>query len=447
MNSLIKLQRFIKSYLYLRELCAMKIQAVWRGCNTRKIMDLYNNLDEFIYHLSKVQFNHFNNDFCFFIKQLFNIYKANISNDNYQDESNEEIENNENDININNNNEIMDTEFLQERGYFDPEKLETENEIALVVEGESNNKAKKDYEKLKKEYEDLNKRFNELNGIKNNDIIITNTNKRAGHKKEKNETESTMGSIKSDYKFRFRTNSRDNTNYRGYSEIRHSAGDKEKNSFSNDYDADLDINREDDFFNQEMSYDDKDNSGSPNDKKYNYYNIHSDENSKYFDNENIKEKESETKKKYINNAGKYTTKRGKAKHIRINKKEKIDINSPLIEKSTNNLDQHSKTFQRKYKYTEDNIIIPKREEEFNIIDNRDIFSSPKDYDKNNNRDIIDITPNSIKNQNDYIKILDDKENEINLLQKKLNEIKNNEKKRRIFGNNLEINKNINEINI
>ena len=447
MNSLIKLQRFIKSYLYLRELCAMKIQAVWRGCNTRKIMDLYNNLDEFIYHLSKVQFNHFNNDFCFFIKQLFNIYKTNISNDNYQDESNEEIENNENDININNNNELIDTEFLQERGYFDPEKLETENEIALVVEGESNNKAKKDYEKLKKEYEDLNKRFNELNGIKNNDIIITNTNKRAGHKKEKNETESTMGSIKSDYKFRFRTNSRDNTNYRGYSEIRHSAGDKEKNSFSNDYDADLDINKEDDFFNQEMSYNDKDNSGSPNDKKYNYYNIHSDENSKYFDNENIKEKESETKKKYINNAGKYTTKRGKAKHIRINKKEKIDINSPLIEKSTNNLDQHSKTFQRKYKYTEDNIIIPKREEEFNIIDNRDIFSSPKDYDKNNNRDIIDITPNSIKNQNDYIKILDDKENEINLLQKKLNEIKNNEKKRRIFGNNLEINKNINEINI
>ena len=67
-ESLIKLQRFIKSYLYLREICATKIQAAWRGCNTRKIMELYNNLDEFIYHLSKVQFNHFNNDFCFFIK-------------------------------------------------------------------------------------------------------------------------------------------------------------------------------------------------------------------------------------------------------------------------------------------------------------------------------------------------------------------------------------------
>ena len=83
-------------------------------------MDLYNNLDEFIYHLSKVQFNHFNNDFCFFIKQLFNIYKANISNDNYNEESNEEIENDENEMNI--NNDIND-EYIQERAFFDPEKL------------------------------------------------------------------------------------------------------------------------------------------------------------------------------------------------------------------------------------------------------------------------------------------------------------------------------------
>ena len=49
-------------------------------------------------------------------------------------------------------------------------------------------------------------------------------------------------------------NSRDKTNYRGYSEIRHSAEDKEKNSFSNDYYADLDVNREDDFLNNDMSY-------------------------------------------------------------------------------------------------------------------------------------------------------------------------------------------------
>ena len=307
MISLIKLQRFIKSYLYLRELCAMKIQAVWRGCNTRKIMDLYNNLDEFIYHLSKVQFNHFNNDFCFFIKQLFNIYKANISNDNYNEESNEEIENDENEMNIN---------------FFDPEKLETENEIALVVEGvpknHDKNTSSKDYDKLKQDYDDLYQQYNELRGnSKNNNLININTNKRTRQKKDKDEYGSSLGSGKSDCKFRFRTNSRDNTNYRGYSELRHDEENKEKNSFSNDYDADLDINREDDFFNQEMSYDDKDNSGSPiNDKNYNYFSVHSDENSKYFDNENIKEGETGPKSKTI---GKYTTKRRKPKFKANNK--------------------------------------------------------------------------------------------------------------------------------
>jgi len=43
-------------------------------------MDLYNDLDEFIYHLSKVQFNHFNSDFVsllinylMFIKLIYQI--------------------------------------------------------------------------------------------------------------------------------------------------------------------------------------------------------------------------------------------------------------------------------------------------------------------------------------------------------------------------------------
>ena len=243
-------------------------------------MDLYNNLDEFIYHLSKVQFNHFNNDFCFFIKQLFNIYKAkvNIS----VNDSNEE--NNEYEMDI--NNEICDTELMQERaGFFDPEKLETENEIALVVEAENDYSNSKKYDKLKKDYDDLRQRYIDLQGNQNN--ILVTTNKRAGQKR--NEPESTIGSMKSDYKLRFRTNSRDNTNYRGYSEKRYNLRDKENNSFSNDYDADLEMNREDDFFNQENSYDDKDNSGTPMNIKFNYLSIHSDENSKYFDNENKKD--------------------------------------------------------------------------------------------------------------------------------------------------------------
>ena len=464
MISLIKLQRFIKSYLYLRELCAMKIQAVWRGCNTRKIMDLYNNLDEFIYHLSKVQFNHFNNDFCFFIKQLFNIYKANISNDNYNEESNEEIENDENEMNI--NNDIND-EYIQERAFFDPEKLETENEIALVVEGVPKNHDKntisKDYDKLKQDYDDLYQQYNELRGnSKNNNIININTNKRTRQKKDKDEYGSSLGSVKSDYKFRFRTNSRDNTNYRGYSELRHDEENKEKNSFSNDYDADLDINREDDFFNQEMSYDDKDNSGSPiNDKNYNYFSVHSDENSKYFDNENIKEGEIGPKSKTI---GKYTTKRRKPKFKANNKIDKNSINSPIIGESQNYIGYHSKTFQRNYKNNEDsNLIIPKREEEFNIIDNININSSPKEINTKKIIDEIRITPNErninknknwneinkhIKNEEIYINNNNDtKDNEIRILRNKLNEIKNTENRPKIFGNNLKINNNINEINI
>ena len=462
---LIKLQRFIKSYLYLRELCAMKIQAVWRGCNTRKIMDLYNNLDEFIYHLSKVQFNHFNNDFCFFIKQLFNIYKANVSNDNYNEESNEEIENDENEMNI--NNDIND-EFIQERGFFDPDKLEKENEIALVVEGVPNNHNKntnsKDYEKLKQDYDDLYQQYNELRGnSKNSNLINMNTNKRTRQRKDKDEYGSTIGSVKSDYKFRFRTNSRDNTNYRGYSEIRHSEENKEKNSFSNDYDADLDINREDDFFNQEMSYDDKDNSGSPiNDKNYNYFSVHSDENSKFFDNENFKEGETGQKSKTI---GKYTTRRGKPRFKINNKTIKNSINSmnsPIIGESTNYIGHHSKTFQRNNKNTEDsNLIIPKHEEEFNIIDNININPSPKKIKIKKITDEIPITPNErylnknwneinkhIKNEEIYINNNNNtKDNEIRILRNKLNEIKNSENRPKIFGNDLIINNNINEINI
>ena len=469
---LIKLQRFIKSYLYLREICAMKIQAVWRGCNTRKIMDLYNNLDEFIYHLSKVQFNHFNNNFCFFIKQLFNIYKANISNENYNDD-NDEIDNNDNEIYV--GGEMMGDDFIQERGaFFDPDKLETENEIALIVEGEAKNDNEnintKDYDKLKRDYDDLCQQYNELKNHKSNNKIITNTNKRGINRKEKNDFESTVGSVKSDYKLRFRTNSRDKTNYRGYSEVRQTVEDKEK-SFSNDYDADLDINREEDFFNQEMSFDDKDNNVSPN-NKFNYFNMLSEENSKYFDNENMKEGDTNNKNNIYNNIGKYTTKRGKYEKVGDNIIDNNNMNSPSIEKSSNYLGHNSKTFQRKYKYSEDNtLMIPKKEEEFKIIDNKEILLSPKENGNKKISEDIAITPNnrylnknknwnemnkhikndelSYKNKNktDYMKIINDKENEINLLQKKLNEIKNSMSTPKIFKNNLKINNNLNEIDI
>ena len=464
LDLIIKLQRFIKSYLYLRELCAMKIQAVWRGGNTRKIMDLYNDLDEFIFHLSKVQFNHFNNDFCFFIKQLFNIYKANISNGN--DKENYNIENNEEEENDDENENCMEQisveEIDQKEGmerylykfpegsYFDKEKLTPENEIDLYVEGNERKKRKnsKDYERLIRDYDELYQKYNELkqkSGI--NNINLKNN---FIYRKDKNESESTIGSNKSDIKFRkfekISTISRDNSiPHKVFSEIRHSTVDNGKNiTFSNDYDADLDINRDDDFFNQELSYDDKDNSGYlAKENKFSYFRIHSDENSKYFDNENPNEKEREIKEGDIYkinlsknsggskiNSSKYTrssSRYGKSKLVGLHRYEKSSKNefsqSPSVEKSNNYIGHHSKTFPRKYNNYNDNtdnniLIIPKHEEDFIII-NTNSFLSPKDRDQDNHikniRSEIAKKPNikfEDKNWNEIIEFIKNEEIEI-----------------------------------
>jgi len=477
---IIKLQRFFKSYFYLKNICATKIQSVWRGVNTRKIMDLYNDLDEFIYHLSKVQFNHFNNDFCFFIKQLFNIYKANVSNGNYNenDESENNEINNEDDENENENcmNQITLEEIEQkerlgeysykfpEGSYFDPEKLSHENEIALFVQASSPyyerkvRKKSRDYERLARDYEELYQQYNELK--KNSNVNVVNTNNtRIITRKEKNESESTIGSIRSDYKFhKFNSNSKEHTNKKAYSDARPSSGDNGKNlTFSNDYDADLD-NRDDDFFNQEISNDDNDNSGSLiKDKKYSYFSIHSDENSKYFDNENPRDREKEIKEGEIykvnisknsggskfNNSAKYTgcsSRQGNTKLLglhRYDKSGKNDYsNSPSIERSNNYMGHHSKTFPRKYNNNDsiNNIlIIPKHEEDFNII-NTNLFLSPKDRDENshskNVRSDIAITPNiklEDKNWNEIIEYIKNEEIEIPT-QKKPEKIENKNKK-------------------
>ena len=452
LNSLINLQKFIRSYLYLRELCAMKIQAIWRGRNTRKIMDLYNDLDEFIYHLSKVQFNHFNNDFCFFINQLFNIYKASISNGIYDDDTDNNNLNNEEEDNENDNENCMNQLTLEEMeqkenqeylykfpegSYFDPTKLVPENEVYLCVEGSSS----KEYDKLIKDYEELYLQYNELKQHhKNNTNSISNTNNaHTTKRKEKNESESTIGSVKSD-KFKFGPNNK------AFSEIKNS-GDHGKNiTFSNDdYDADLDINRDDDFFNQDMSYDDKDNSGSLKEKRYSYFSIHSDENSKYFDNENPKDREKENKEgenirnntsknsggSKFNNSAKYTgcsSHYGPTKIVGLHKNTKNNKNeysySPSDEKSKNYMGHHSKTFPRKYNYNDsinNNLIIVKHEEDFGIINN--FYLSPKESDEKNHKKNaltdIAITPilptnNKIeeKNWNEIIKYIKNEEIEI-----------------------------------
>ena len=445
LSALIKLQKFIRSHLYLRELCAMKIQAVWRGRNTRKIMDLYNDLDEFIYHLSKVQFNHFNNDFCFFINQLFNIYKASISNGIYDDDTENNNLNNEDEEIENDNENCMNQLTLEEMeqkenqeylykfpegSHFDQAKLVPENEVYLCVEGSSS----KEYDKLVKDYEELYLQYNELKHQKN----IAN-NVHTTKKKEKNESESTIGSVKSD-KFKFGPNNK------AFSEIKNS-GDHGKNiTFSNDdYDADLDINRDDDFFNQDMSYDDKDNSGSLKEKRYSYFSIHSDENSKYFDNENPKEREKENKEgenirinssknsggSKFNNSAKYTgcsSHYGRTKIVGLHRNNKNNKNeysySPSDEKSKNYMGHHSKTYPRKYNYNEsinNNLIIVKHEEDFGIINN--FYLSPKERDEKNHKKnalsdiaITPILPNNNKieekNWNEIIKYIKNEEIEI-----------------------------------
>ena len=488
MNLIIKLQRFFKSYLYLRELCAMKIQAVWRGRNTRKIMDLYNDLDEFIYHLSKVQFNHFNNDFCFFIKQLFNIYKANVSNDNYDENEKNEEEEEENEDENENCMDQINLDEIEQKGdmggysykfpdgaYFDQEKLTPENEIDMFVEGspspyieKKSGKKSKEYERLMRDYEELYQQYNELrqkNNIGSNNLIIKKHNY---HKREKNESESTIGSNKSDYRFRkidkYNSVSRDTSKHnKAFSDKRLSTGDNDKNlTFSNDYDADLDINRDDDFFNQEISYDDKDNSGFLiKDKKFSYFSIHSDENSKYFDNENPKDREREIKEgeiykinisknsgtSKVNNSSKYTrssSRQGQSKLLGLHRYDKSSKNysqSPSFEKSNNYMGHHSKTFPRKYKNYKDfnNIlIIPKHEEDFNII-NTNMLLSPKGLedktDIKNIRSDIATTPNiklEDKNWNEIIELIKNEEIEIptqkNIEKKNQTEIQPKEKK-------------------
>ena len=172
-------------------------------------MDLYNDLDEFIYHLSKVQFNHFNDAFCFFINQLFNIYKTNLSdrdinqNDDSENNNEEEMNDNENCFNqisledIENKGGNSDYIYkFPEGACFEPEKLAHENEIALYVEATNNpsqeKKGKKQYDRLKRDYEELCQKYNELIDNNNNEQNIQN-NLRIIPKKEKNESESTFG--------------------------------------------------------------------------------------------------------------------------------------------------------------------------------------------------------------------------------------------------------------
>ena len=290
----------------------IKIQSVYRGYKIKSIIDEYHDIDEFIFHISKVQFNHFYDNFYFFINQLFNVYKSKTLDEvgdpenNFDDEGSEGESDNENmeDKDMNNSQEEDD---------------------------DINNKS---YEQLKNDYTDLRRRYNALmrrNNANNNINNITNNSKTSFKKMNLNAEvaslpgETTFGSIKTDtnklkkFKYNLRpknnstTNINDNlsiSNY--YNEEENENNNKDRRKF---YTPEHNNNYEDEEY-----------------KRYSYSSLHSEENSKFFDNENLKKKH---RFKSVNV--------GKMKGIRLNKperKNKVFEYSPSIEYDKINLNNN-----------------------------------------------------------------------------------------------------------
>ena len=351
------------------EMSIIKIQAFWRGRSTRKIMNLYHDLDEFIYLLSKVHFNHFSDNFYFFINQLFNVYKANTlenqidsldeenekdddEKNDKNDEKNNEEKNEDNNNNDDNNNNVNSDENLNNKNY--DQLLNDYNNL------------QKKYEELikgekpdKNDYKTSTKKSSLLNNNNNNDILSV-------------PGETTIGTIKTDYKFKKKNKLNPNN---------------ENLTFSNDYNDEVEVNKNDydrHYYTPNQEEEDSFNDGSK-EKRFSYSSIHSEENSKYFDNEQpVKGSTSGKRNISLKNKG---IKNPKVGILSLNKKkDKIFSCSPSIEfeKSRgNSTKRYLNNSQNDNRIT--NIsIIPKHEEELEII------KSPMDVDKNIfNQDILD----------------------------------------------------------
>ena len=328
-----------------KEKNATKIQSFWRASSTRRIMKLYHDLDEFIYLLSKVHFNHFSDNFYFFINQLYNVYKANTLDNNQLDSLDEEKEENED-----------------------------ENEDEKI---EENNKKKKNYEELLNDYNDLQKKYNELmknkfdksstkKSLLNNDIVSV-------------PGETTIGTIKTDnnkLKFKHPNNSTNNIN------------NNDNLTFSNDYNDDVEINHKDyerHFYTPNQEDEDSFNDNSK-DKRFSYSSIHSEENSKYFDNEQPKGATSSKRSMGLKNKGK-----SKIASLSLNKKkDRILSYSPSFENDKQSRENSRKKninseSMNEHKINNISVIIPKHEEEFGIIKNIEdknyIDDKPKDIEE------------------------------------------------------------------
>ena len=234
----------------------IKIQATFRYYRISKIMKQYHDCDEFIFHISKVQFNHFYDNFYFFINQLFNVYKANIGA-----------------LDLVNNNQ---------------EQEENENEEEENNE-ESDNEENKSYDQLLNDYTNLKKKYNALMKSKNDNNTNTNhnnNNSKSSFKKINPELaslpgETTFGSIKTDtHKFRKFKASLQKNNNNSTSNIK-----LNDNLTISNYNDDDKYER---HFYTPDHYDDEDSFNDAKDKRYSYSSVHSDEYSKYFDNEQPK---------------------------------------------------------------------------------------------------------------------------------------------------------------
>ena len=360
----------------IKDINATKIQSFWRAFSTRRIMKLYHDLDEFIYLLSKVHFNHFSDNFYFFINQLFNAYKANTLDNNQIDSLDEEKEENEDE----NENE---------------KENENENDDEKLDENNPNNK---NYDELLKDYNDLQNKYN--------DLIKKKYNKDST-KKSLNDIasvpgETTIGTIKIDNKklrFKHQNNSTYNIN------------NNENLTFSNDYNDEVEVNNKEyerHFYTPNQEDEDSFNDNSK-DKRFSYSSIHSEENSKYFDNAQPKGATSSKRNIGLKSRGK-----NKTGSLSLNKKkDKLLSYSPSFENEKQSRENSRNKNVNNESMNENRInniavIIPKHEEEFGIVKNmEENKEKPEDieeklygkYVNNFSKDLFIVKNNKINLQN------------------------------------------------
>ncbi len=394
LKRIIKLQNHIKSYIKDKEEKVTKIQSLWRGRSTRKIMKLYHDLEEFIFLISIVNFNHFSDNFFFFINQLFNVYKAKTLDNNQIDSLDEEKEDNKNEQN-------------------EPNEANEEEEEEKIDE---NNKDEKKYDKLLNEFNKLQEKYNDLVDTKNNLSTAKKSTLNNNNDILSVPGETTIGTIKTDtHKFpKFRgtqihNNSTSNIN-------------NDNITFSNDYNDDTVNNREYDrhFYTPNQEDEDSFNEGSK-EKRFSYSSIHSEENSKYFDNEQPGRGTTSGRRNIsLKNKGI----KNKIGLLSLNKKKDRQLSYSPSSRGNSITKQIQNDSQNENRVN--NIsIVPKHEEEFEI--------SPMDEDKDLlNNDIIN--PKKLE-ENIYDKYANNFSKDLRIVKNnKINLENDNDKKLYCFDN-------------